>query len=53
MCDCIDCEYVGFEPPCLVCTFDNRKEVIIDGDLALKHLYKECPLKKRKGYENI
>ena len=45
---CIDCEYVGFEPPRLVCHCDNRKEVVVDGDLALKHLYNECPLKKEK-----
>ena len=49
---CIDCEYVGFEPPRLVCGYDNRKEVVIDGDLALKHLYKECPLQKRGDDRN-
>lgn len=46
---CIDCTHLAFQNPLrLICTMDNHNTVLIDGDLALKHLYKECPLKKEK-----
>lgn len=47
MCDCIDCTYLALQQPLrLLCTCDGHNSVMVDGDLALKHLYKECPLKK-------
>lgn len=45
---CIDCTYLALQQPLrLLCTCDGHNSVMVDGDLALKHLYKECPLKKR------
>lgn len=48
-CKCIDCTHLAFQHPLrLICTMDKHNTVLIDGDFALKWLYKECPLKKRE-----
>lgn len=50
--ECIDCTHLALQQPLrLLCTVDGHNSVMVDGDFALKHLYKECPLKKKEMIE--
>lgn len=47
--ECLDCTHLALKPPIIICTKDKHSAVIMGGELCLKWLYEECPLKKRKG----